>query len=280
MAQIEMVITEPAVLTAIVTADAVDGARDQARQPHRRGHQVDVGHGRALMRPRVALVASLAALSSPLRRRAGEHTARQARQRHHGLRGRVADRRLPEDRLRPEVLVRALEHARGADHARRAGRRVRLREHDDPRRSSLRRASCRSRSSSRATGSCSSSRPRTRPASTASTTCRKSGIKLVIAASGGPGRELHAAGAEADGPDERALERRQPRVRRAQRPLEGRARRGRRRLRLLDRREDRAGQGDGDQGSRLGAAEGDVLDGGRLGEHATRRRRSGSSTRC
>ena len=31
-----------------------------------------------------------------------------------------------------EVLVRRLEHARGADHARRAGRRVRLRQHDDP----------------------------------------------------------------------------------------------------------------------------------------------------
>ena len=44
---------------------------------------------------------------------------------------------------------------------------------------------------------------------------------------------------------------------------EGRARAGRRGLRLLDRRPDRSGAGHRDQGSRVGAAEGDLRDGGR-----------------
>ena len=48
MAQVEMVVTEPAVLTAIVTADSVAGARDQAGQPHCCGDQGHVRHGRAL----------------------------------------------------------------------------------------------------------------------------------------------------------------------------------------------------------------------------------------
>ena len=48
MAQVEMVVTEPAVLTAIVTADSVKELGHQARQPHRRGHQGHVCHGRAL----------------------------------------------------------------------------------------------------------------------------------------------------------------------------------------------------------------------------------------
>ena len=50
----------------------------------------------------------------------------------HRLRRRVSDRRLPEDRLAPEVLVRGVEHARPADPAGSAGRRVRLRGHGQP----------------------------------------------------------------------------------------------------------------------------------------------------
>ena len=109
----------------------------------------------------------------------------------------------------------------------------------------------------------------------------RSGIKLVIAGPGVPvgsytlqilkNMNLTAAVHE---------ERRQPGDGRPRGAREGCARRGGRRLRLCDRREDRARQGEGGQGARLGAAQGAVrgLRRGEQRQQDPRRRRS--STGC
>ena len=95
--------------------------------------------------------------------------------------------------------------------ARRAGRRLRLGEHDAADAAPRRRASARSRSCSRATRSSSSSRRRT-PAEIHSVyDLTKPGVKLVVAGTGRAGRQLHAADPQEHEPRRGgAQERRQP----------------------------------------------------------------------
>ena len=166
-----------------------------------RGRQGDLGDGGARMRGLAAAIARRRRCSS----RGGAASAALAR-RPDRLRGRVADRRLPEDRSGGEVLVRGLEHARRADPAGRAGGRLRLGEHDaaaaalhsDGPLLEAGRASRATRSSVIV--------PKSNPAKIHSVyDLRKPGIKLVIAAPERAGRRLHAAGAEEHEPDERAL---------------------------------------------------------------------------
>ena len=145
IAQVELVVDEPARLVAIVTADAVDGARPAGRDARHRGREGDLRDGGARMR--LAVAALLAAVLTGRRRSPGRRYAGD------GLRRRVADRRLPEGRAERALLVR-----RARTRSPRRSGRARPRT-SSPRRTRpcprrcTRTASARSRSCSRATRS-------------------------------------------------------------------------------------------------------------------------------
>ena len=124
MAQVELVVTEPARIVALVTRDAVDELVAEAGMSVTAIVKSTSVMVEQLMRRLLAVAALLAAAA---RRRNG--FGRRARDAD-GVCRLVADRCAPEGRSGGALLVRRLEHARRADHARRAGRRLRIGEPD------------------------------------------------------------------------------------------------------------------------------------------------------
>src|SRR5919204_2577425 len=172
----------------------------------------------------------------------------------HRLRRVLARERVSEDRSLGEVLVRRLERARRTDQARRSGRRVRGGEpgaaHEPRHEQALleaRRLRPEPDRADRATLEPRAHPQRLRPAQAR----REAGHRRTRR----PRRQLHdprVEDAEADG---RALARGQPRERRARGARQGRAERGGRGVRLLDRCTHRSGQGPRAEGPGKGAAE-------------------------
>ena len=172
MAQVEMVVSDPVRLVAIVTRDAVE--------------ELGLKNGMtatAIVKSTNVMVQSYdarRALSPRLARRraarAGRARVAQTRPAHR-VRGGVAHRRLPEDRPARALLVRRLEHARGADPAGRARRRLRVGEHDAAEPALCEGALLQARRLHPQHARRSSCRGRTRPASTASTTSRSAGSR-------------------------------------------------------------------------------------------------------
>ena len=186
-----------------------------------------------------AVVAAVALVA--LRSASAPVSGAAADDRDHGLRRRVADRRVPGDRLGPEVLVRRLEHAR-----RRRSRSARPPTCSPPR---TRRSRPRSTRKGLVEQPVNFTRntlvivvPKSNPAGIKSIyDLTKPGVTIDIANSGVPVGLVHAADPRPDEPHQAgARQRRQPGDRRARGAREGRVGPGRRRLRVLDRRADRA----------------------------------------
>ena len=138
MAQVEIVVDEPVRVVAVVTRDAVEELGLRPGHGRDRDRQVDVGDGRATD----AQPARRCSRSSPRRctRRRG-HPPRPHAQITVFAAASLTDVFPQIDRARA-LLVRRLEHARRADPAGRAGRRLRLREHDAAAAAATRRGSC------------------------------------------------------------------------------------------------------------------------------------------